>query len=661
MSLSNQPSHKVITAEEATNNSEEIGHIQLTGKGLFFTNCINGDLSRMAVWLKTGREKPRRVTSSRFNVRTKVHEYGGKPYIVVKNHVYFVNYADQAIYCQPIEKVGFGADQKTEARLITTPNSGFRYADFIYDSKRDRLICVREDHGGQGSLESAASKVSNCIVSLPIGAESVTDGEVLFSESDFVSSPTLSADACTLAFIWWDHPNMPWDITTLGVASLTDDGYFSHVTHMRGPCPASILQPRFHGDRQLYVIADWSGWWNIYRYDLSCFTDSAEPVNVFPIRAEACSAQWQLGKYNYDFGVDGSIAVSICSEGHWSVLHIHAEVAQTTPQGGRSYETILDGFGHIECLSVSGGTLYFCGATSTELPGVYSVALASGSPDGRETIPERLVGTATKLARASISRPSNMEFATGENEKAYAFFYPPTNSFLRTEGENKPPLIVGVHGGPTSAARAVLNLKVQFWTSRGFAFLDVNHRGSTGWGRQYRHRLYQNWGVVDIEDIENGVRHVIDEGFVAPDRIAIRGGSAGGYSVMACLTNSELFSAGASYYGISDLEILAQETHKFEAHYLDSLIGPLPETKSRYIERSPINKIRNISAPLLLLQGLEDKVVPPSQAELICDKLQRQGTEVTYLTFSDEGHGFRQSENQIRALNAELEFYLKYF
>ena len=660
MSISNKLPHELITAEEASNHSEEIGHIQLTEKGLFFTNCIDGDLSRMAIWLKTGREKPRQVTPSRFNVRTKVHEYGGQPYIIVKNHVYFVNYADQAVYCQPIEKVEFGADQKSEPRLITIPNSGFRYADFIYDAKRDHLICVREDHGGQGSLDSVASKVSNCIVSLPMAEAIVTHGEVLFSDSDFVSSPALSADASTLAFIWWDHPNMPWDITTLTVASLTDDGYFSEVTHVQGPCPASILQPRFNGDRQLYVISDWSGWWNIYRYDLSCFTDGAEPVNVCPLRAEACSAQWQLGKYNYDFGVDGSIAVSICSEGHWSLLHIYAEVAQATHQGDLSYETILDGFGHIDCLSVSGETLYFCGATSTELPGVYSVALPSGSGDGRELIPERLIGTVTKLTHASISRPLNVEFDTGENEKAYAFFYPPTNSHVRTEGGDKPPLIVGVHGGPTSAARAVLNLKVQFWTSRGFAFLDVNHRGSTGWGRQYRHRLYQCWGVVDIEDIENGVRQMIDEGFVAPDRIAIRGGSAGGYSVMACLANSKLFSAGASYYGISDLEILAQETHKFEAHYLDSLIGPLPETKNRYIERSPINKIKNISAPLLLLQGLEDKVVPPSQAELICNKLQRQGTEVTYLTFSDEGHGFRQSKNQIRALNAELEFYLKY-
>lgn len=660
MSLSNKPSHELITAEEASNHSEEIGHIQLTDKGLFFTNCIDGDLSRMAIWLKMGREKPRRVTPSCFNVRTKVHEYGGKPYIVVRNHVYFVNYADQAVYCQPIENVEFGADQKSEARSITTPNSGFRYADFIYDSKRERLICVREDHGGQDSLEFAASKVSNCLVSLPIGEAIVTDGEVLFSDSDFVSSPTLSADASTLAFIWWDHPNMPWDITTLAVASLTDEGYFSEVTYVQGPCPASILQPRFNGDRQLYVISDWSGWWNIYRYDLSRSTDSAEPVNVCPLRAEACSAQWQLGKYNYDFGLDGSIAVSICSEGRWSLLHISAEAEQATHQGDRSYETILDGFGHIDSLSVSGETLYFCGATSTELPGVYSVFLPSGSGNGRELIPERFIGAVTKLTRASISRPINIEFDTGENEKAYAFFYPPTNSHVQTEDGDKPPLIVGVHGGPTSAARAVLNLKVQFWTSRGFAFLDVNHRGSTGWGRQYRHRLYQGWGVVDIEDIENGVRQVIDEGFVAPDRIAIRGGSAGGYSVMACLANSKLFSAGASYYGISDLEMLAQETHKFEAHYLDSLIGPLPEAKNRYIERSPINKIENISAPLLLLQGLEDKVVPPSQAELICNKLQRQGTEVTYLTFSDEGHGFRQSKNQIRALNAELDFYLKY-
>ena len=213
-------------------------------------------------------------------------------------------------------------------------------------------------------------------------------------------------------------------------------------------------------------------------------------------------------------------------------------------QGGRSYETILDGFGHIECLSVSGETLYFCGATSTELPGVYSVALPSGSRDGREIIPERLIGTATKLTHASISRPSNMEFDTGENEKAYAFFYPPTNSRLRTEGENKPPLIVGVHGGPTSAARAVLNLKVQFWTSRGFAFLDVNHRGSTGWEGNIAIGFIRIGGVVDIEDIENGVRHVIDEGFVAPDRIAIRGGSAGGYSVMACLANSNYSRRG---------------------------------------------------------------------------------------------------------------------
>ncbi|MBK51177.1 MAG: hypothetical protein CMQ45_02195 [Gammaproteobacteria bacterium] len=650
----------LITAEEASNQSGEIGHLQVTGKGLFFTNCIDGDLSRMAIWLKTDREKPRQITPYHFSVRTKVHEYGGKPYIVVKNCVYFVNSDDQAVYCLPLEKANLSADKNLGIEVITPPNSGFRYADFAYDRKRDRLICVREHHADQESIGAAASKVANCIVSLPIGEGKATEGEVLFAKSDFVSSPTLSADSNTLAFIWWDHPNMPWDTTSLAVASLTEEGHFSSVKNLRGPCPASIVQPRFNSDGQLYFISDWSGWWNIYRYDESCNVEGTEPINLIPLDAEVCAAQWQLGKYNYDFGEDGSITASICSEGRWSVLHVDANATQRLPEKEQNYVTMLDGFGQVDCLCVSCETLYFCGATSTELPGIYSIALPSGKKNGRKSTPRRLIGSGKGLELASISRPFNIEFETGENEKAFAFFYPPNNPKSRTNIKN-PPLIVGVHGGPTSAARAVLNLKVQFWTSRGFAFLDVNHRGSTGWGKEFRHRLYQNWGLVDIEDIENGVRHVIREGLVDPSRIAIRGGSAGGYSVMACLANSDLFALGVSYYGISDLEMLARETHKFESHYLDKLIGPMPEMRSRYIERSPIHKIGNISAPLLLLQGLEDKVVPPSQAELICNKLQRQGTEVAYICFPDEGHGFRKSENQIRSLSAELEFYLKYF
>ena len=661
MELAANKIRSLITAEEASDYSGEIGYLQATERGIFFTNCIDGDHSRMAIWLKTGREKPKQVTPSRFNVRTKVHEYGGKPYIVVKNRIFFVNCADQAVYVLSLEKGNVDAYQNSEIRAVTLPNSGFRYADFAYDQKRDRLICVREDHRSQNSIGSAAERVINCIVSLPIGKAAMTAGEILFAKSDFVSSPTLSADANTLAFIWWDHPNMPWDTTTLAVASLADEGHFSSMQYLEGRCAASIVQPRFDSDGRLYFISDWSGWWNIYRYDASCLLESTEPTNVLPLSAEVCPAQWQLGKYNYDFWGDGSIAVSICSEGQWSVLHVDVDEKKRLPEKERSYVTMLEGFGQVECLCVSGETLFFCGATSTELPGIYSIALPRGTQDSRESTPARLVGAAKRLELTSISCPLNKEFETGENEKAHAFFYPPSNTGLRADDGERPPLIVSVHGGPTSAARAVLNLKVQFWTSRGFAFLDVNHRGSTGWGKDYRHRLYQNWGLVDIEDIENGVRHVIHEGLVDPGRIAIRGGSAGGYSVMACLANSDLFALGVSYYGVSDLEMLARETHKFESHYLDQLIGPIQEMRSRYIERSPIHKISNISVPLLLLQGLEDKVVPPSQAELICNKLQQQGTEVAYISFPDEGHGFRKSENQVRSLEAELEFYMKYF
>ena len=651
-----------LTAEKVSRQSEEIGFLQPTENGVYFISCVDGDRGQMAVWLHRDAGAPTQITPTQFNVRSRVHEYGGSPYIIAAGMLFFVNFNDQALYSVVLDEAGFANNESGVARQITPANSGLRYADFIFDALRNRLICVREDHRQVDPEKFSAGDIHNSLVALAIDSECLIEGDVLFQDSDFVSSPCLSHDYQQLAFVSWDHPNMPWDVTQIRVASLATDGQPIELQHIGGQEPGSLVQPRFDSRGRLYFIADWSDWWNLYCIDPEEQQSKQAPTCILPLSAEFCSAQWQLGKYNYDIDVNDKILASYTQNGMWSIARLTQDSQGGTGSSAPgSYHLLAEGFGQIEDLSILDGSLYFCGATEFDSHGVYVYETDSESEKPSAEAPRKIFGAKTQIDAAEIATPKLIKYETGNDATAYGLFYPPTNASYQYSAHELPPLLVSVHGGPTSAARPVLNLKLQYWTNRGFAVLDVNHRGSTGWGRAFRQQLNLSWGVVDLEDVVSAVEYLIAEKFVDPARIVIHGGSAGGYSVMAGLAHTKLFAAGASYYGVSDLEVLARETHKFESRYLDKLIGPYPDAIDIYRERSPIHHLDKIDAPLLLLQGLQDKVVPPTQSEMVCDNLQQKGVYVKYITFPGEGHGFRNLANQVSALEAELAFYLKVF
>lgn len=651
-----------LTAEKVSRQSEEIGFLQPTENGVYFISCVDGDRGQMAVWLHRDAGAPTQITPTQFNVRSRVHEYGGSPYIIAAGMLFFVNFNDQALYSVVLDEAGFANNESGVARQITPANSGLRYADFIFDALRNRLICVREDHRQVDREKFSAGDIHNSLVALAIDSECLIEGDVLFQDSDFVSSPCLSHDYQQLAFVSWDHPNMPWDVTQIRVASLATDGQPIELQHIGGQEPGSLVQPRFDSRGRLYFIADWSDWWNLYCIDPEEQRSKQAPTCILPLSAEFCSAQWQLGKYNYDIDVNDKILASYTQNGMWSIARLTQDSQGGTGSSAPgSYHLVAEGFGQIEDLSILDGSLYFCGATEFDSHGVYVYETDSESEKPSAEAPRKIFGAKTQIDAAEIATPKLIKYETGNDATAYGLFYPPTNASYQYSAHELPPLLVSVHGGPTSAARPVLNLKLQYWTNRGFAVLDVNHRGSTGWGRAFRQQLNLSWGVVDLEDVVSAVEYLIAEKFVDPARIVIHGGSAGGYSVMAGLAHTKLFAAGASYYGVSDLEVLARETHKFESRYLDKLIGPYPDAIDIYRERSPIHHLDKIDAPLLLLQGLQDKVVPPTQSEMVCDNLQQKGVYVKYITFPGEGHGFRNLANQVSALEAELAFYLKVF
>lgn len=644
-----------LAAENVSLDSGDMNFLRAHSSGVYFINSVDGEKDKQAVWQLSSNGELNQITPTSFNVRSRVHEYGGVPYCVHGNTLWFCNLADQAIYRQDLGTDGIPLPESSVELKPLTPAEPtlagkLRYADLLIDQNFNRLICVREDHRLSDPDNFDANSVINALVSIDL--KTGGEGEVLYAGSDFVSSPRLSPDGKTLVWQTWSHPNMPWDNTEIRIADFDDKGELINVRQIHQPKDGSLIQPEFDKKGQLYFIADWSDWWNLYRVSASELETTCKAEIIYPIEAEFAPPQWLLGHRNYVLLDDDSILASFTLDSKWQLGLLRSSA-------GDSWEmlNIADEYGQIENLCSNTEAVFFSAATPTQENAIHRLLLEG-----------KTISTASAIERISLSDDSEADtsgfslartlcFRTDSDDVAYGNFYPPTNSQYTGLADTLPPLIVSVHGGPTSAAKTSLNLKLQYWTSRGFAVIDVNHRGSTGFGRIFRQSLYPNWGLFDIQDIEFCVRHLIDEGLVDPEKIAIRGGSAGGYSVMAALSHSDLFAAGASYYGISDLEVLTQGTHKFESRYLDQLIGPYPQARDIYRARSPIYNIDKITAPLLLLQGLEDKVVPPNQAEGICKKLKTKGIDVRYLPFEGEGHGFRQLQNQKLALESELLFY----
>lgn len=561
------------------------------------------------------------VTPADFNARTRVHEYGGGDYTARNGTVYFTNFTDQRVYRQ----------RPGDSPEAITPEGPLRHADFIVDGTRGRLICVREDHGA-GDREAV-----NTLVSIPLDGG---EARVLAAGNDFYATPALSPDGRRLAWLTWHHPNMPWDGTELWVADIDAAGAPANPRLVAGGPRESVFQPEWSPDGMLHFISDRTGWWNLYRLR----DGQAEPLA--PMEAEFGHPQWVFGMYTYAFTGPTEIACTYTRDGVRVMARLDTDTGELTALDV-PYRGIL--------LRAGGGRVVYIGASET-LP---ESVIRLDPNTGNHEVLRRSSEIDIDEGYISIAQP--VEFPTENGLTAHGYYYPPRNrDYAAPEGE-RPPLIVTSHGGPTSATTGDFSLARQYWTSRGFAILDVNYGGSTGYGRAYRERLNGNWGIVDVDDCANGARYLAEQGLVDEDRLIIRGGSAGGYTTLCAITFRDVFKAAASHYGVSDAEALATDTHKFESRYLDNLIGPYPERRDVYIARSPIHAADNCSAALILFQGLEDKVVPPNQSEAMFIAARNKELPVAYVAFEGEGHGFRQAPSIKRAMEAELYFYGRVF
>lgn len=567
------------------------------------------------------------------NIRSRVHEYGGGAFVVAAGTVYCVNFTDQRVY-----RIMDG-----EARPITAPGA-WRYADFEIDARRQRLICVREDHTREGQ-EPINALVAISIETADAGrGEYVAGvGDVIASGSDFYSTPRLSPDGSRLAWLSWNHPSMPWDGTDLWIARVGADGTIGAPVRIAGGPDESIYQPGWSPDGELYYVSDRDGWWRIYRA-MDGAPDHLLTRDPSLAEAECGRPQWVFGTSSWACAGPSQLVVSYVQAGRWHLGRLDVRSGDFT--------TLASPLQPIDWLAANATHAVLVAGASDRPDAVVRVDLGSGA---FETL---RAASPVRLDAGDISVAEPVELPTAGGETSHAFYYPPRNRRFEAPVGEMPPLIVITHGGPTSAGRPTFDLELQYWTSRGFAVADVNYGGSSGFGRAYRQRLIGRWGEVDVADVVHAVRFLAEQGKADRHRAVIRGGSAGGYTTLTALTgHPEVFKAGASYYGVSDLEALARDTHKFESRYLDSLVGPYPDAREIYRARSPIHAVDRLACPLILFQGLDDRVVPPRQSEMMVDAVRAKGLPVAYLAFAGEQHGFRQAATIIRSMEAELYFY----
>lgn len=608
-----------LSAEKVASAAPKINHIQCCNHLVTWVESRPNEGGRNVIIGRSKNGLIKDLIPAPYSHYSRVHEYGGMAYALSENSIYFVNASDQRIYQQQ-----FGT---TTPVAIT--ESGPRFADLIIDSVNHRLIAVCEQHDETTEPENYLVGIS-----LAAGNMQITP---LARGADFYAYPRISPDGKSLCWIEWNHPNMPWDSTQLWQADIHNHCLENKRLIAGGDGLEAIFQPQWSPDNRLYYVSDRNNWWNIYSADHGVIVD---------MPAEFATPLWQFGMSTYDFIDANTIGCLWTQQGVWYCGFV--DIAKGTLQPVASTYKSMQ-------------------AACCDSGGLYMVAGAPDIADQVVTVSQKGMVEAIyspsnlNIATEDLAKPESISFPTANNSSVQAFFYPPTNSQYRGEDNQLPPVIAICHGGPTGATDCSLNLKIQYWTNRGFAVVDINYRGSTGFGRYYRDALNGAWGLADIEDTQYAIKFLTTQQKVDPQRCIIRGSSAGGYTVLSALTFTDTFKAGASLYGIGNLETLASDTHKFESRYLDKLVGPYPEQKAIYQQRSPINHIDQLNCPVIFLQGLEDKVVPPNQAELMVNSLKKKGIPVVYVKFHDEGHGFRKAENIIRAMQAELDFYCDVF
>lgn len=560
------------------------------------------------------------LTPAPFNVRSKVHEYGGGAYTVAGGVAWFSNHADGRIY---------RAEAGAAPFPVTAADNQQRYADFVADAGRRRLVAVREDHSAGGHYPD------NTIAA--IGFDGVET--VLVAGNDFYAAPRISPDGRQLAWLCWDHPRMPWEGSELWLADILEDGTLANGRLVAGGPQESVCQPEWSPGGVLHFVSDRSGWWNLYRYAHGVVEA------LCPRAAEFGGPQWTFGGSLYGFRSEEEI---VCAR-------IEGGVSRLARLRGGELTEVATPYEEIRELRVNGHTVALLGGAPT-------VALELARIDldgGRHEVLARSIAQLPSVAYLSV--PQSISYPSANGRTAHAFHYPPTNTDFAPQAGELPPLIVIGHGGPTGMAASTLKLATQFWTSRGFAVLDVNYGGSTGFGRAYRDLLKGQWGVVDVEDCVAGARYLADQGLADRERLLVRGSSAGGLTTLCALAFHDLFKAGACYYGVSDLAGLDADSHKFESHYNQYLIAPPERAEQVYRERSPIHHTDKLTRPMIFFQGLDDMVVPPRQSETMVEALRARRVPVAYLTLEGEGHGFRKADSVVTTLESELVFYLRVF
>lgn len=627
-----------ITSDLIVSGMIGLGGISVEGDVVYWTEMRPEEKGRVVVVRYTPDGNKTDLLPPPWNARTRVHEYGGGSYLIYKGVLYFSNFADQRLYRLEAAPEA----QPPAAPQALTPAVDLRYADYVMDTQRNRLIGVREDHTG--------AEVINTICSVALdGSDLERGGRVLVSGKDFYATPRLSPDGTRLCWLEWNHPNMPWDGTELWVAQVAADGSLGNAEKIAGGQSESIFQPEWSPDGVLYFISDRTNWWNLYRWQ------GGEAQALYPKEAEFGEPQWVFGQSTYAFESAERLICTHSEGGRCVIEALDTRTLQVQP--------ISQPYTDLGSVNAAQGKVYFIGGSPTTPYAVVQMQVepGPGAQPGTGKAVELQKATRVVVDPGYVSIPEEIEFPTENGLTAFAYYYPPRNQDFVAPERELPPVIVSIHGGPTSATGTTLRLGIQYWTSRGIGIVDVNYGGSTGYGRDYRERLKGQWGVVDVDDCVNAALHLARSGKADPNRLAIHGGSAGGYTTLAALAFRKVFKAGASYYGVSDMEALAKDTHKFEARYLDSMIGPYPEARDVYIARSPIHFAHQLDCALIFFQGADDKVVPPDQSRRMYEAVRAKGLPVAYIEYPGEQHGFRQAANIKRTQDGELYFYSKVF
>ena len=628
-----------ISPEDVFSDVIRLGEIQVQGKKNYWLEIRPAEKGRYVVVQRDEIGKIKDITPSGFNVRTRVHEYGGGTYTIFKSAIYFVNYKDQRIYRQLV-----GSSEANPITPLKNKDGSLgKYASLTISSDGKKILFVYEK-------EYHDKENENFLAVLDLDSGDICEPIIIAKGCDFYADPIFSTTGKKIAWLQWNHPNMPWDRTELMVGVFKNNA-IHEVKRVAGGDNSSICFPEFDRENKLYFVMDKieedisspENWWNLY-----CYTDKIEQITFE--QAEFGEPHWVFGKSSYDFLPDGRIIAKMVKDGRDYLVLIDPKKKSLS-----LIENELSSFSNI--ITTNTGRVLFVGISSRTPPAIYSFDIDSKKMEILKK------SSSIEMAEEDISLPRSITYTTIDGKQAHAFLYMPKNSKYTAPVNEKPPLLVLAHGGPTGRTRNIFSFITQFWTSAGFAVIDVNYRGSTGYGRKYRDELLSKWGLIDAEDVADAVRYLIKEGKVDASKVAVRGGSAGGYMVQRVMTQyPDLFKVGASYYGIGNLITLVEQTHKFESRYIDNLIGTkLPEGEEEYKDRSPINHLDKLKAPMIIFQGSDDKIVTPDCSREVARILKKRGIKYEYVEYEGETHGFKTKKNNIDSLKREFRFYRELF